>query len=49
MNTDQKLREEFRAYKVETEDRIRRLEEAVKTLTEPKDYPKDDGAQKAKS
>lgn len=43
---DQKLRDEFRAYKVETDDRIKRLEAALKALTEPKDV---DGAQKAKA
>lgn len=32
---DKALRDEFRAYKIETDDRIARLEKAVKTLSEP--------------
>lgn len=32
---DKALREEFRAYKAEAEDRINRLEKAVKALSEP--------------
>ena len=43
---DQKLRDEFRAYKAETDDRLNRLEAALKALTEPKSYPADDGSLK---
>lgn len=44
---DQKLRDEFRAYKVETDDRIKRLEAAVKALTASKDDAEGNAAQKA--
>ena len=32
---DKKLRDEFRAYKAETDDRIKRLEKAVQSLSAP--------------
>ncbi len=43
---DQKLRDEFRAYKAETDDRIKTLEGSVKALLEAKDA---DASQKAGS
>lgn len=30
---DQKLRDEFRAYKIETDDRVKRLEKAVQSIS----------------